>query len=149
MRSLQNRLQSQSRLQTWWCVCRRRRLLSREADALLAGHYLDQLSRHRGRAPAWTVLNAVAHRPLSELRHLAATPPVQATGLLTRADASAWLAAQLCSIVGGDERRLAAVQHELLVPLELALLDPGRGGTPPTVADVLVTVRSFLSPSSS
>lgn len=98
--------------------------LADEAAAYLQGRLLEQrrATGAGGQVPAWLWLNAVAHGDPVRLRELAdvARPGTVVTGWRT---ARAALAREVLDRTGGDPGAVAALQGEVLVPLENRLGD--------------------------
>jgi hypothetical protein len=84
--------------------------VSTECEAFLAGT-LETVKTRRGESPVWTWLNVIAHGELAEVVALAGDDGDGARSTTLRTVAAAVLA---------DGRDLAVLQHEVLVPLELA-----------------------------
>ena len=107
-----------------------------EAARLLAGTTYDANYDNGRYVPPWTVVAALAHcdrRRLGELRDLPPTALAQSWRATL-----AYLATELAARAGTDAE-LRRLQHDVLVPLELELLDRGRGwmATPAKLIDLL------------
>ena len=97
-----------------------------ECAAFLSGDYLDYIRETRGfgRLPrsAWTMLNAVAHGSADRIRRMASLSlPLHRD--MSWYQCRARVAAALVAKSGDDDRELARLQNDALVPLELALID--------------------------
>ncbi|HEX6659697.1 MAG TPA: hypothetical protein VF065_16515 [Ilumatobacter sp.] len=102
-----------------------------ECAAFLAGHWTEQ-REDRGRPlPPWAWLNPIAHGDLEDVRALAATvSPSPGVERLQVAVAKAVLNA----VPASD---LPRIQHDVLVPLELQLMDAS--ATPRRILETVTT----------
>jgi len=91
-----------------------------ECCAFLTGRYADLLAGRGRPRPCWSWLNSLAHGTEVELERLARTLGRHASGG-NWAMANAFLAGEVLAAAGADES-LAAIQSDVLVPLELDLL---------------------------
>ena len=107
-----------------------------EAGAFLDGHLVESMKSAGTTVPPWMWLNAVAHGDQERLAWLASDLGGAAVGGSGAAGGSGWrwararLAAELLSAGNGDAAVVAALQRDVLVPLELSLshsedLSPG------------------------
>ncbi|HZD66073.1 MAG TPA: hypothetical protein VE152_08245 [Acidimicrobiales bacterium] len=101
--------------------------LSREVEAVFAGRAASHARATRPRVPAWARLNTVAHADLADLEQLAIGRRRQ----YLRREERRWrgmerlLALEVLAAAHHDPSELAALQAEVLVPLELrAVHDP-------------------------
>lgn len=107
--------------------------LSAECEAFLAGTLADVIA-HGDVPPVWSWLNAIAHGSCAQVRALVehdADGDVRATTMATLAEA-----------VIADGRDVGVLQHDVLVPLELAIV--GEVMTPRRLIE-LVGRALFLS----
>ncbi len=96
----------------------------RECTAFLSGCYPGHLVDAGLPVPAWAWLNPLAHGTADSVRVLASDAIVRRPALYaTNAwkQAVAYLAYEVLRLVGDDSGALADVQHQSLVPLELAM----------------------------
>ena len=119
--------------------------LTTECEALLGGRYAEYLCSQGRPAPAWTWVNALAHRSEAELTALAGGdyPP----GAACQPDASQWpqavafLAEDVVSQVRRSGITLEQLQRTRLIPLELELCrNPGRCTDPGQLAGLVMAV---------
>lgn len=110
--------------------------VSEAALALLSGRVADGYLGARQTIPQWTILNALAHRPVEELDELAYLLAV--SGSRDWAGAAATIASALRS-VGPDE---AAEIRSILVRAELDVLASGRSTSG---AAVVRAVRQMMA----
>ncbi len=90
-----------------------------ECQAFLDGRFAELAGADGGYVPVWAWLNQLAHGTEVELRSASA-------GLAERtgwAQATAFLAGELLDIVDSGRMSLADLQHDILVPLELDVLN--------------------------
>lgn len=90
-----------------------------ECEAFLAGRYDESvIAKYRQLLPAWAWVNPLAHAGYSDLKRLADLSPNRddPLGFLS------YLADEVLLRTGGDDQALRRMQHDALVPLELALL---------------------------
>jgi hypothetical protein len=98
---------------------RRRSKIAHECEAFLIGQSYELCPwEPRKSPPAWVWVNALAHGDCSELERLAALSitPRNPMGFLS------YLAEEVLLAADHDEETLRRLQHQILVPLELALL---------------------------
>lgn len=100
--------------------------LADECAAFLAGEYGRWCRHHHAAVPPWAVVNGVAHGGLDELRSAGRRSGLPAVRRSERRRA-AELAAEVLERCGDDPARLRALQHDVLVPLELQLLRQPHG----------------------
>lgn len=109
--------------------------LVQECEWLLAGRYVELREREGAPVPRWAWANLLAHgavRDLSAARHPSAVAALGETTGRWR-QARAFLCGEVLDRSGPDGDRLAALQAQVLVPLELQLmtLDGGLGAETP------------------
>ena len=104
-------------------ICRRRgrdeRRVAQECEAFLAGRYHElALGDNWQTLPGWAWINPLAHAELSESERLAHLSPSRhdPLGFLS------YLAEEVLLRADGNDRTLTRIQHDVLVPLEHALL---------------------------
>ena len=119
--------------------------LTLECEALLAGRYSDYLCSHGRPAPAWSWVNALAHRSASELTSL--TCGSGRRGVDVTPDAQQWrqalafLAEDVLHQVERGDVTLVQLQRSRLVPLELELCrNPDRCADPGQLAGLVMAV---------
>ena len=115
---------------------RSRRLVSSgladECAAVLEGRYADALAGAGMPVPMWTWVNLLAHGTEDELREAAGTLGASERWVQARA----FLAGEVLDAASAPGASLRALQHEVLVPLELALA--AAPGTRPSTSGALV-----------
>jgi hypothetical protein len=93
-----------------------------ETEAFLCGHYVDHADELLPRPVAWIECNWIAHADPEEVCRAAR----RAAGPDVHTDA--WVGAiqtllhELMRLADGDARRVAALQREWLIPVELAVM---------------------------
>lgn len=93
--------------------------LAEESEALLAGRYHELLLGNHGQAlPGWAWMNPLAHAECAELKRLANLSPNRDDPLAFLS----YLAHEVLLRTGEDDKAIRQIQHDTLVPLELALL---------------------------
>lgn len=115
---------------------RLRRRLGSEADltdeclAFLEGDYAFYLERRGDNVPAWAWMNTLAHSSVHGVRRMARVTRTPASSFehARSKKALGGLARELLTLTGSDPDRLAALQQELLIPLELTVLRDGARG---------------------
>lgn len=124
----------------------RRSTFDNEFDAYLGGAYAEWLAARGDAVPSWAWVNPIAHGTVEQLQGLSSTKaPADLRG-----DASLWevltgfLANEVLARVG-DDAQLAALQHDVLVPLELRLAE--RWWSPFAPIDVATAVLVALQDS--
>lgn len=90
-----------------------------ECQAFLDGRSAQLAGADGGYVPVWAWLNHLAHGTEAELRS-AADQLAERTGW---AQATSFLAGELLDIVDSGRMTLAQLQHDILVPLELDVLN--------------------------
>jgi hypothetical protein len=104
--------------------------VAEEAEAYLAGRYVDHLVADGQPVPPWAVLNRLAHADHDQLTRLVAGEeagrPAAPRRQTAWAEAERFLAAHLLATGGATPEGLARLQRDALVPLELALIQRGR-----------------------
>jgi hypothetical protein len=119
---------------------RQSRTLIAQAEELLAGNSLRGYQKKGVAAPPWALVNVLAHSGYEEL-----------LGLITRASRTrlgTWDEA-LCSLAGQlvrmelNGRKIADIQREALVPLEIDLLGATRTA-PRSPGDLIAMVSEAL-----
>ena len=114
-----------------------------ECEAYLAGTYVERATHERVGVPAWALLNTIAHGDLQHIRAAArGAGPLRWALPLGWSRAARELAGEVAGLVGNDERRLATLQVEVLIPFELEFIHRhGQGGD---VATALAWARAAL-----
>jgi hypothetical protein len=94
-----------------------------ECEAFLAGALADTLAQVDGRVPVWTWMNLLAHGSAADLRAACVPPPSPVLAGLPGdwRSARTFLAGEVLDLVDTGQTTLAALQREILVPLELDL----------------------------
>jgi hypothetical protein len=93
--------------------------IAQECEAFLAGRFHELCLGDNWQAlPGWVWINPLAHADLVELERLAHLSPSRHDPLAFLS----YLADEVLLRAGGDELTLKRIQHDILVPLELALL---------------------------
>lgn len=93
--------------------------IAKECEAFLAGRYHELLlGNHRQALPGWAWINPLAHADCAELKRLANLSPSRDDPLAFLS----YLADEVLLRTSGDDVALQRIQHDTLVPLELALL---------------------------
>jgi hypothetical protein len=90
-----------------------------ECQAFLDGRFAQLAGVDGGYVPVWAWLNLLAHGTEAELR-AAADRLAEEVGW---AQAAAFLAGELIDVVDAGRATLAELQHDILVPLELDVLN--------------------------
>jgi hypothetical protein len=113
--------------------------LADEVEAYLAGRYVDHLTAQSRPVPVWSVLNRIAHADHGALVRLVEGNP--GDGARTPhpwAVPERFIAARLIASRGATPEGLDAVQHAVLVPLELSLIERVRHDklTPEVILDL-------------
>ena len=95
-----------------------------ELEAFLGGGSVEYFRRRNAAVPPWTWLNTVAHSVHAAVTNLCEPVPGRPTsrGEAAGRRAVETMATTLCSKAGGDPAAIGALQRELLIPLELALV---------------------------
>lgn len=102
-----------------WQRVRNRSEIADECEAFLAGRYVEMvIGKYRQLLPAWAWVNPLAHADYSDLTRLAELSPDRDDPL----GFFSYLADEVLLRTGGDDQALRRMQHDALVPLELALL---------------------------
>jgi hypothetical protein len=98
---------------------RNRSEIAKECEAFLTGRYDEMvIGKYRQLLPAWAWVNPLAHADYSDLTRLAELSPDRHDPL----DFLSYLADEVLLRTGGDDQALRRMQHDALVPLELAQL---------------------------
>lgn len=117
---------------------RDREALSAECDAFVTGRYHRILLDRHQLFPDWAWINLLAHADCEELERLAGMTPTRHSPLAVLS----YLANDLLTAVGRDDRALRELQERTLVPLELSLLAPPAGAT--SLSQLVKTVDQLL-----
>ena len=95
-----------------------------DVEAFLLGGSVEYFRAHHQAVPPWAWLNTVAHSVPAAVTNLCEPVPGRPTsrGEAAGRRAVETMATTLCSKAGGDPAAIGALQRELLIPLELALV---------------------------
>lgn len=112
-----------------------------ECAAYLDGEYESLLRRRHEPAPAWVALNRLAHGSLAQVR--AASRPARSPWWWWRRPerSTRELADRVLQLARNDPDRLLALQHAVLIPLELQLAS--RAAPAPAPGEVIA--RTFVA----
>ncbi len=120
--------------------------LVEEAQAYLAGRYLDVARPDTEGTPVWAQLNWIAHAPPAALLERAARGVADDRFIGTWAWAVKTLLRELVALSGGDPQVVMALQQDCLVPVELTLMVPDYWDVLPADAASLVASRMRAHP---
>jgi hypothetical protein len=94
-----------------------------ECEAFLNGVMAETLGELNGRVPAWTWMNLLAHATAADLEAARVSPSPTLGGLAGDwRRARSFLAGEVLDLVATGQTTLAALQRDVLVPLELDLV---------------------------
>jgi hypothetical protein len=121
--------------------------LVEEASAFLDGRYAEAVADGTTGLPVWAELNRIAHRRPAEVTARRGDGAVaRPVPLGSWAWAEEAIGEELTRLSRGDGERVARLQRECLVPLELSLMSPLFGNVLPAEVVQLAVSRMRMHP---